>query len=327
MMGDELPGPLASCLGLSGWGRRAKGPVSATSIRIWCEAVGSWNPAHLDPDWAAANLGGLIAPATSLNMWTLHGNRRNFTGREPLDEVTDRLAELGCTSVAAVQSELDFTRPLRPGDHLRLHQSIPAISPRKQTALGEGHFIDVLHDYWTDEDERVGSVLLRMLRWDPSTSPAREREQTAPTEPGSEQAPDPHPDTLRSAELAPGDELPAWRLPITQHLIVALATATYDFNDVHLDRDAARRRGAPDVYMNILGSNALIERYVTDWAGPLARLTSLRTRLRVQNLPGDTLTVTGRVERNEGSTVGLTVTATNSRGPHVLAECDILLPG
>jgi hypothetical protein len=71
--------------------------------------------------------------------------------------------------------------------------------------------------------------------------------------------------TLRAARCA-GDALaPPCR---SDHLIVAAAIASRDYQDVHHDRDAAIRRGTPDIFTNILTSSGLVARYVTDWAGP-----------------------------------------------------------
>ena len=47
--------------------------------------------------------------------------------------------------------------------------------------------------------------------------------------------------------------------------------------------------------MNILSTNGLVGRYVTDWAGPGAVLTDVNIRLGAPNYPDDTMTLTGSV--------------------------------
>src|SRR5699024_7280938 len=126
--------------------------------------------------------------------------------------------------------------------------------------------------------------------------------------------------------VEPGERLPVWAIPVSQASIVALATATYDFNDVHLDRDAAVRRGAHDVYMNILGSSGLANCYLTDWAGPEAGLRSLRVQLRKQNHPRDTLELSGEVIDASADTVNVGVRGRNSLGDHLVAEAELDLP-
>ena len=53
--------------------------------------------------------------------------------------------------------------------------------------------------------------------------------------------------------------------------------------------------------MNILTTNGLVERYVTDWAGPAAIVRKVKIRLGAPNYPGDTMTMTrlGRVGRGD----------------------------
>ena len=406
---------LDALIGLTDPPRRAKDAITEAAIRVWCDAVGDENPAYQDPRWAARSVwGGIVAPATSLNMWTLPGNRRAHRHAESLDRVNEVLATRGFTSVAAVQTEHTYVRPLRPGDHLEQFPSIGAVSPEKSTRLGRGHFVDLVSDYRTVEGEPVGRVVLRMLRGNPATrteGPATSGDRlarpvrpaaapvdlppagttgtlTAHLQPGYAAAPlDERPYLVGSAELADGtrftgdvaylrpdlvhDGMPVvvahrrtragailpvltapppqrrtstrtgaevsigqrlapWPIPVTQLSIAALATATFDFNDVHLDRDAALERGARDVYMNILGSSALVNCYLTDWAGPEARVVDFRTRLAAQNHPGDTCTldgvVTGLNPADGGSHVTVDVRGTNSLGDHVIASATIALP-
>src|SRR5262249_29602584 len=74
--------------------------------------------------------------------------------------------------------------------------------------------------------------------------------------------------TLKASEVAVGDQLPVWVLPITPTQIVAGALSTRDFQDVHHDRDLAHKKGSADTFLNINTSIGLMERYVTDWTGP-----------------------------------------------------------
>ncbi len=72
--------------------------------------------------------------------------------------------------------------------------------------------------------------------------------------------------------------LPAWRLTegtlpdlvidVTPTFVIASALATRDFQDVHHDRDRAVARGARDIFVNILTTTGLVQRYVSAWAGP-----------------------------------------------------------
>ena len=68
------------------------------------------------------------------------------------------------------------------------------------------------------------------------------------------------------AAVAVGDELPTLVLPITRTLIVSGAIASRDYQDVHHDSVLAKERGSKDIFMNILTTNGLVGRYVTDWS-------------------------------------------------------------
>jgi acyl dehydratase len=117
-----------------------------------------------------------------------------------------------------------------------------------------------------------------------------------------------------------GDQLPEWVLPVTTTLVVSTAIATRDFQDVHHDRDLARSYGSRDIFVNILTSNGLVERYVTDWArgrGTAVDVRSIAIRLGAPAHPGDTLTFTGSVESIEDEVVTISVRGAVPTGDHV----------
>ena len=142
--------------------------------------------------------------------------------------------------------------------------------------------------------------------------------------------------TLRSADVAVGDTLPELVIPLSRTLIVATAIASRDYQDVHHDPGLAVDRGSPDIFMNILTTNGFVGRYVTDWAGPGARIESVSIRLGAPNHPGDTMTFTGSVTsvgagaaepRTDGrAEVEVAVRGANSRGDHVTGTVRLSLP-
>jgi hypothetical protein len=123
--------------------------------------------------------------------------------------------------------------------------------------------------------------------------------------------------SLHAADVNVGDELPTLEIPLTRTLIVATAIASRDYQDVHHDPGLAQERGSPDIFMNILTTNGFVGRYLTDWAGPDARLTSVKIRLGAPNYPGDTMVMTGTVTKRDGATVEVALRGANSIGDHV----------
>ena len=127
-------------------------------------------------------------------------------------------------------------------------------------------------------------------------------------------------------EISCGDQLPELIIDITSKLIVAGAIASRDFQDVHHDKDAAQAAGTPDIFMNILTTNGLVGRYVTDWAGDNARLKSVSIQLGVPNFPGDRMTFTGTVVAKDENTVAVEVRGGNRLGDHVTGTVNVELP-
>jgi acyl dehydratase len=128
------------------------------------------------------------------------------------------------------------------------------------------------------------------------------------------------------SKLEVGEELPPLAIPITTSLVVGGALASRDFTPVHHDAKAARAAGMSDVFMNILTTNGLVGRYITDWAGPDAVIRGLSVKLGTPNLPGDTMTFHGRVAAIEGDEAKIEVVGKNSWGNHVTGTVRVALP-
>lgn len=123
-----------------------------------------------------------------------------------------------------------------------------------------------------------------------------------------------------------GDELPPLEIEITRTLIVAGAIASRDYQDVHHDAELARHKGSPDIFMNILTTNGLVGRYITDHFGPEAVLRKVAIRLGAPNYPGDTMVLTGKVEEVDGDTATVRVVGANGIGRHVTGTVTVTVP-
>jgi uncharacterized protein len=126
----------------------------------------------------------------------------------------------------------------------------------------------------------------------------------------------------RGSGRATDETLPPWELPVTTTLVVSTALATRDYQDVHHDPDRAVERGSKDIFLNILTTTGLVQRYVGQWAGAGARIHSCELRLGAPAHPGATLTFTGTATPDRDHTQRWTVdvTGTVPAGSHVTAR-------
>ena len=135
------------------------------------------------------------------------------------------------------------------------------------------------------------------------------------------------------SDVSVGDELPTLVLPITRTLITAGAIASRDYQDVHHDHILAKERGSKDIFMNILTTNGLVGRYVTDWSGPRSRLAEVNIRLGAPNYPDSVMTLTGSVtdkgplgDDGQSGVVTVSIRGANDRGDHVTGTVQVILP-
>jgi uncharacterized OB-fold protein/acyl dehydratase len=466
---DFLEG-LRQHVGTRGNPQPARDAVNAPMIRHWCDAMEDGNPVYTDPDYAAkSSHGGLVAPPTMLNAWTMVGlipreSAPGAGGRDPQGAVLAQLDAAGYSSVVATNSDHEYARYLRTGDHLSGTIELLDVSEEKQTGLGIGHFVTTQTTYRDQDGEAVGAMRFRILKFKPGTGrtagdsgggapaprPPRPRpgisrdtkffwdgvqqeelriqectgcqslfhppmvrcpkcgsyelghrvssgrgrlysfvevhhpqvpsfdypvvvglveleegtrllsevidideerveigmplevcfEEVEPPEaPGRDgwklplfrvARPARRETTLRFEDVEVGQQLAPCPIPITTTRIVATAIASRDYQDVHHDRDLAIKRGSPNIFMNILTSSGLSGRYITDWAGPEARLRNLKIRLGAPNYPGDCMTMYGTVasKQVEGGVgvVGVEFRGTNRLGHHVTGTSELELP-
>lgn len=130
---------------------------------------------------------------------------------------------------------------------------------------------------------------------------------------------------MRLDNINVGDKLPELEIPITALQIVSGAIATQDFENVHHDKAAAQNAGTPDIFMNILTTNGIVGRYITDWAGQHARLKRIQLKLGVPNFPGDSMLLTGKVNSIADSVIEIEFKGKNGLGNHVAGTASLTI--
>lgn len=135
--------------------------------------------------------------------------------------------------------------------------------------------------------------------------------------------------TLSFGSVAVGDKLSPLTIDITSGLIIGGAIATRDFTPVHHDKKAAKAGGLPDIFMNILTSNGLMGRFVTDWSGPDSSIKAISMKLGAPNLPGFVMTLTGEVKAKDDASgiIDVEVEGENDVwGTHMSGTVRVALP-
>lgn len=318
----------------------APDPVNLPMIRHWVDALDDRNPVYLDEAEARrAGFDGIVAPPAMLQTWTMQRPKiegiaeRGGTATESVGEnpVTS-LAAAGFTGTLATNSELEFERYLRPGDQLRSEGVFESLSEQKTTGLGRGYFVTWLTTYRDQRDEVVGRQRFRIFKFAPGTAgEGGERRAGKDERRGGQGERRGGPQESRAEPAAPqGEALPTFELNVTSTVIVAGAIASRDFMPVHHDAEYARAQGAPDLFMNILTTNGYVARFVTDWAGPAARLRRIDIRLGAPAVPGKVLRFTGRVVEDVPEAgrrrIAVDLAATNDFGPHATGRVELELP-
>jgi uncharacterized OB-fold protein len=124
----------------------------------------------------------------------------------------------------------------------------------------------------------------------------------------------------------PVSDLPELTFDVTPTFVVSTALATRDFQDVHHDRDLAVSRGSKDIFLNILTTTGLVQRFVTDWAGPEAEVRRIAIKLGVPCYAYEKLTFTGIIKHQDEKDHVIEVTGRNSLGAHVTGTVEVTLP-
>ena len=133
---------------------------------------------------------------------------------------------------------------------------------------------------------------------------------------------------MRFEDIKLNAALPELVFPVTASAIAVAAIATGDYETVHHDIAAANASGVPNIFMNILTTNGLVQRFVGDWAGPDARISGIKLKLGAPNFAGDTMRLNGSVVRVDADAraVDVAVSGRNGIGEHVAATISLTFP-
>ena len=148
--------------------RVGRDPVNQPMINNWVEAIGDKNPIYVDESAArAAGHPGVVAPPAMIQVWTMMGLGRSRPDDDPLGRIIELFDEAGYIGVVATNCEQTYHRYLRQGEEVSVSAELTDVVGPKQTALGEGYFINQ-HITWQVGDEDVAEMNWRIMKFRPA---------------------------------------------------------------------------------------------------------------------------------------------------------------
>ncbi|MDO0974630.1 bifunctional MaoC family dehydratase N-terminal/OB-fold nucleic acid binding domain-containing protein [Mycolicibacterium frederiksbergense] len=148
----------------------ARDPVNQPMIHHWTDAIGDSNPIYVDEDAAkAAGYDGIVAPPAMIQVWTMMGLGRARSDDDPLARAMKLFDDAGYVGVVATNCDQTYHRYLKPGELVAMSAEITDVVGPKQTALGEGYFINQ-KIRWHVGDEEVAEMDWRIMKFLPAAS-------------------------------------------------------------------------------------------------------------------------------------------------------------
>ncbi|MDF2582355.1 MAG: DNA-binding protein [Mycobacterium sp.] len=146
----------------------ARDPVNQPMIHHWTDAIGDTNPIYVDEDAArAAGHDGIVAPPAMIQVWTMMGLGRTRSDDDPLARAMKLFDDAGYVGVVATNCDQTYHRYLKPGELVSMSAEITDVVGPKQTALGEGYFINQ-KIRWHVGNEEVAEMDWRIMKFLPA---------------------------------------------------------------------------------------------------------------------------------------------------------------
>ncbi|KUI33003.1 DNA-binding protein [Mycobacterium sp. IS-1742] len=145
--------------------RAGRDPVNQPMIHHWVDAIGDKNPIYVDEEAAkAAGHPGIVAPPAMIQVWTMGGLGAGRSEDDPLSKMMKLFDDAGYVGVVATNCEQTYHRYLQPGEEVTIHAEITDVVGPKQTALGEGFFINQLIT-WSVPNGASGDEMVAEMNW------------------------------------------------------------------------------------------------------------------------------------------------------------------
>jgi len=146
--------------------------VCRQMIRHWCEAMEDGNPLYTDEDYArSSRYASIVAPPPMIWSWVIPPLWPPAEMSPVYQQVFGACAQGGFDQVIDTDVELDFHRPLFPGDRVRAVTRVHAVTDEKRTQLGDGHFVTLESVYMNQLGGLVCTQRVTLFIYAPSAGP------------------------------------------------------------------------------------------------------------------------------------------------------------
>jgi uncharacterized protein len=104
-----------------------------------------------------------------IQVWTMFGLGGERPKDDPMGPIMQLFDDAGYIGVVATNCEQTYHRYLQPGEHVSIASEMGDVVGPKQTALGEGFFVNQ-HITWRVGDEDVAEMNWRILKFKPAAA-------------------------------------------------------------------------------------------------------------------------------------------------------------
>lgn len=157
-------------IGHRGPTRQTDVPVDESRCKYFAALSEDGNPAYWDTAWATAHFGAPLAPSGLLMSLVMPLPWKPGGGPGALPSLALDVPLPGRTFIN-VETDCEFLRPVRWGDHLSIYEEIVDIGSEKTTRLGRGHFITSCMNMLDPSGELVARLTNVLYRYEAGSAP------------------------------------------------------------------------------------------------------------------------------------------------------------
>lgn len=259
--------------------------------QMFASVLEDGNAAYWDEAFATGTWGGFVMPPGMLQSWTLPLPWTPQGGPGELRSIATEVPLPGDKPIN-VSTDVHFFAPVRAGDRLSQIDTVENLSPETRTRLGPGHFLVVRSDYHNQTGTLVASASNTLLRYRMDGEHMASAHAAAASVPVRREA----------AHPSGAERLPAVSLEITHTRAIQHVAASRDYMRGHHEVAFARSQGQPTIFLNTNFHQGLVDRVVTDWAGPRSFIVRRKLQMTGAVLVGDTVRAEGEIDAAASAT-------------------------